>query len=88
MRRARTLLTLGLVLIVGGLAAGCGRVSSLSHLESSLTHRSSSSHISVWQAGWCAYHVWRLEQDVQHHKLGWAAFQAALSVHHCKRIRR
>lgn len=38
-----------------------------------------------YHAGWCAYHVWRLEQDVQHHRLGWAAFQVVMATHHCKR---
>jgi hypothetical protein len=42
--------------------------------------------ISGAQAAWCAFHVWRLERDVRAHRLGWGAFNAALAVHHRRRV--
>jgi ABC-type Co2+ transport system permease subunit len=44
--------------------------------------------VSGVQAAWCAFHVWRLERDVRSHHLGWAAFNAALAVHHCRHVKR
>lgn len=36
---------------------------------------------------WCAFHTYRLVHDVRAHHLGYAAFQAILSAHHCARVR-
>ena len=39
----------------------------------------------VFNAGVCAFSVWRATHDARTHRFGFAAFQAYLAIHHCPR---
>jgi uncharacterized protein YceK len=76
-------------LMVAASFAGCGTISKLASgaAINAVQHTSfGRKHSTLIQGAWCAYHVYLLEQDVRHHKLGWGAFQGALAAHHCARV--
>ena len=39
----------------------------------------------VFNAGICAFSVWRATHDARTHHFAFAAFQAYLAIHHCPR---
>jgi len=85
----RKLIIAGLIsaIILGVSACGHAVLSSgLGVAHRHVTHSHGIVRHTATHAAWCAYHLYRLQRDVSHHKLAWSAFQAWRSAHHCTRV--
>jgi len=89
MRLVRAVIAAGLCAVA---LAGCGGALIGAAADAGLRAAQHTSfgrkHATLIQTAYCGVHLWRLEADVRHHHLGWAALQAYLSAHHCGKVAR
>lgn len=67
-----------LLLFLTATVAGCG-----GSVARHIVHHHH--HHRALSAALCGFHAWRLAHDVNHGHLGWGAFQAWRTAHHCRR---